>query len=62
MLQIFLTRLQQYVNWEVPDVQATFSKGRGTRNQIANIHCIIEKASDFQENIYFCFIDYAKAV
>ena len=62
MLQIFHTRLQQYVNWELPDVQARFRKGRGTRNQIANIHWIIEKASEFQENIYFCFIDYAKAV
>ena len=62
MLQIFLTRLQQYINWELPDVEPGFRKGRGTRNQIANIHCIIEKASEFQENIYFCFIDYAKAV
>ena len=54
-------RLQQYVNRELPDVQAGFRKGRGTRNQIANIHWIMEKAREFQENIYFCFIDYAKA-
>ena len=54
-------RLQQYVNRELPDVQAGFRKGRGTRNQIANIHWIIEKAREFQENIYFCFVDYAKA-
>ena len=62
MLQIFQTRLQQYMNWDLPDAQARFSKGRGTRNQIANIHWIIEKASQFQKNIYFCFIDYAKAL
>ena len=49
------------MNWELPDVQAGFRKGRGTRDQIANIHWIIEKASEFQKNIYFCFIDYAKA-
>ena len=61
MLKILQTRLQQYVNCEIPDVQAAFRKGRGTRNQIANICWIIEKAREFQENIYFCFIDYAKA-
>ena len=54
-------RLQQYVNCELPDVQAGFRKGRGTRDQIANIHWIIEKASEFQKTIYFCFIDYVKA-
>ena len=54
-------RLQQYVNHELPDVQAGFRKGRGTRDQIANTHWIIEKAREFQKNIYFCFIDYAKA-
>ena len=53
--------LQQYVNRELPDVQAGFNKGRGTRDQIANIRWIIEKAREFQKNIYFCFIDYAKA-
>ena len=61
MLKILQAGLQQYVNWELPDVQAGFRKGRGTRDQIANIHWIIEKARDFQKNIYFCFIDYAKA-
>ena len=61
MLKILQARLQQYVNCEHPDVQAGFRKGRGTRDQIANIHCIIEKARKFQKNIYFCFIDYAKA-
>ena len=61
MLKILQARLQQYVNWELPDVQAEFRKGRGTRDQIGNISCIIEKAREFQENIYFCFIDYAKA-
>ena len=61
MLKILQARLQQYVNRELPDVHAGFRKGRGTRNQIANIHLIIEKAREFQENIYFCFIDYAKA-
>ena len=61
MLKILQARLQQYVNCELPDVQAGFRKGRGTRNQIANIHWIIEKAKEFQKNIYFCFIDYAKA-
>ena len=61
MLKILQARLQQYVNRELPDVQAGFRKGRGTRGQIANIHLIIEKAREFQKNIYFCFIDYAKA-
>ena len=61
MLKILQARLQQYVNYELPDVQAGFGKGRGTRNQIANIHWIMEKAREFQKNIYFCFIDYAKA-
>ena len=61
MLKIFQARLQQYVNHELPDVQAGFRKGRGTRDQIANIHWIIDKAREFQKNIYFCFIDYAKA-
>ena len=61
MLKIVQARLQQYVNHELPDVQAGFRKGRGTRNQIANIHWIIKKAREFQKNIYFCFIDYAKA-
>ena len=61
MLKILQARLQQYVNHELPDVQAGFRKGRGTRDQIANIHWITEKAREFQENIYFCFIDYAKA-
>ena len=61
MLKILQARLQQYVNHELPDVQAGFKKGIGTRNQIANICWIIEKAREFQKNIYFCFIDYAKA-
>ena len=61
MLKILQARLQQYMNCELPDVQAGFRKGRGTRDQIANIRCIIEKAREFQRNIYFCFIDYAKA-
>ena len=61
MLKILQVRLQQYVNGELPDVQAGFRKGRGTRDQIANIRCIMEKAREFQKNIYFCFIDYAKA-
>ena len=60
MLKILQARLQQYVNHEIPDVQAGFRKVRGTRDQIANIHWIIEKAREFQKNIYFCFIDYAK--
>ena len=61
MLTILHARLQQYVNHELPDVQAGFRKRRGTRDQIANIHWIMEKAREFQKNIYFCFIDYAKA-
>ena len=61
MLKILHARLQQYVNHEIPDVQAGFRKGRGIRDQIANIHWIMEKASEFQKNIYFCFTDYAKA-
>ena len=61
MLKILQARLQQYMNWELSDVQAGFRKGRGTRDQIANIHWIIKKAREFQKNIYFCFIDYAKA-
>ena len=61
MLKILQARLQQYVNYELPDVQARFRKGRGTREQIANIRWIIKKATEFQKNIYFCFIDYAKA-
>ena len=61
MLKIIQVRLQQYVNRELADVQAGFRKGRGTRDQIANIHWIIKKAREFQKNIYFCFIDYAKA-
>ena len=60
MLKILQARLQQYVNRELPDVQAGFRKGRGTRDQIANICWITEKAREFQKNIYFCFIDYAK--
>ena len=61
MLKILQARLKQYVNCEFPDVQAGFRKGRGTRDQIVNIHWITEKAREFQKNIYFCFIDYAKA-
>ena len=61
MLKILQARLQQYMNRELPDVQAGFGKDRGTRDQIANICWIIEKAREFQKNIYFCFIDYAKA-
>ena len=61
MLKILQARLQQYVKCELPDVQVGFRKGRGTRDQIANIHWITEKATEFQRNIYFCFIDYAKA-
>ena len=61
MLKILQARLQQYINRELPDVQAGFRKGRGTRDQIANICCILEKAREFQKNIYFCLIDYAKA-
>ena len=62
MLKILHTRLQKYVNRELPDVQADFGKGKGTRNQIANICWIIKKAKEFQKSIYFCFIDYAKAL
>ena len=62
MLKIFQARFQQYMKCELPDVQAGFRKGRGTRDQIANICWIIKKAREFQKNIYFCFIDYAKAV
>ena len=61
MLKILQARLQQYMNRELPDVQAGFRKGRGTKNQVANIHWIIEKAREFQKSIYFCFIDYTKA-
>ena len=61
MLKILQARLQQFMNHELPDVQAGFRKGRGTRDQIANICWIMEKAGEFQRNIYFCFIDYAKA-
>ena len=60
MLKILQARLQQYMNHELPDVQAGFRKVRGTRDQIANIHSIIEKVREFQKNIYFCFIDYSK--
>ena len=61
MLKILQARLQQYMNSEIPDVQTGFRKGRGTRDQIANICWIIDKAREFQKNVYFCFIDYAKA-
>ena len=61
MLKILQARFQQYVNQELPDVQAGFRKGRGTRHQIANIHWIIKKATEFQKNIYFCSIEYTKA-
>ena len=61
MFKILQARLQQYMDCELLDVQAAFRKGRGTRDQIANIHRIIEKAREFQKSIYFCFIDYAKA-
>ena len=61
MLKILQARLQQYVNHELPDVQAGFRKGRGTRDQIASIYWIMGKAREFQKNIYFCFLDYAKA-
>ena len=61
MLKILQARLQQYVNQELPDVQARYRKGRGNRDQIANIHWIIQKAREFQKDIYFCFIDYVKA-
>ena len=62
VLKSFQARLQQYMNWELWDVQAGFRKGRGTRDQTANIRRIIRKATEFQINIYFCFIDYAKAL
>ena len=61
MLKILQAKLQQYVNCELPDVQAGFRKSRGTRDQIVNIHWIMEKAREFQKNVYFCFIYYAKA-
>ena len=61
MLKILQARLQQYMNRELPDVQGPFRKGRRTSDQIANIHWVMEKAREFQKNIYFCFIDYAKA-
>ena len=61
MCKILQAKLQQYTNSELPDVQAGFRKGRGTRDQVANIHWIIKKAKEFQEIMYFCFIDYAKA-
>ena len=61
MLKILQARLQQYVNCELPDVQARFRKGTGTGDQIANVCWIMEKAREFQKNLYFCFIDYAKA-
>ena len=61
MLKILQARLQQYMNCEIPDIQVGFRKGRGTRDQIANICWIIKKAREFQKNTYFCFIDYAKA-
>ena len=61
MLKILQVKLQQYVNQELPDVQDGLGKGRETRDQIANIHCTIEKAKEFQKNMYFCFIDYMKA-
>ena len=61
MLKILQARLQQYVNGELPDVQTGFRKGRGNRDQIGNIRWMIKKATEFQKNMYFCFIDYAKA-
>ena len=61
MIKILQARLQQYMNWELPDVQAGFRKGKGTRDQIANIHWILGNTREFQKNIYFCFIDYTKA-
>ena len=61
MIKILQAKLQEYMNWELPDEQAGFRKGRGTRDQIVNIRWITEKAREFQKNIYFCFIDYAKA-
>ena len=62
MIKILQVRLHQYMNHELPDVQAGFRKGGVTKDQIANIHCIIEKGREFQKNIYFCFIDYTKAL
>ena len=62
MLKVLQARVQQYVNWEISEVQAVFRKGRGTRDQTVNIRWITEKAREFQKNIYFCFIDYAKAI
>ena len=62
MLKILQARLQQYMNCEIPDIQAGFIKGRGTRDQITNTHCITEKAREFQKNIYFYFIDYTKTL
>ena len=62
MLNVLQVRLQEYMNQELPDVQVGFIKGRGTRAQIANIHWIIKKAREFQKNIYFCYIDYAKVI
>ena len=62
MLKILQARLQQYVNWEIPDIQAGFRKDKGTRDQIANIRWIIKKAREFQKNIYFCFFGYSKAI
>ena len=61
MLKILEARIQEYMNWELPNVQAGFRKDRGTRDQTANIHWITEKAREFKKNIYFCFINYAKA-
>ena len=61
MLKILQARLQQYMNWELPDIQAGFRKDRGTTDQITNIHWIIEKARELQKNMHFCFTDYAKA-
>ena len=61
MLKILQARLQQYMNWEIPDVQVGFRKGRGTKDQIVNILWIVKKAREFQKNIYFCSIDYARA-
>ena len=61
MLKILQARLQQYMNWKLPDIQAGFRKGKGTRNQVSNFHWILEKAREFQKNFYFCFIAYAKA-
>ena len=60
MHKILKARLQEYINWELPDVQAGFGEGRGTTDQIANIHWVIEKAREFQKNIYFCFTECAK--